>query len=115
LWLDPLTHLGLTNNAIVEAMERLDAFDLPWVVVGGGGYAVKPTVQVFALAWSVISRTELTDPFAGLIGGMMAGLSEVEEGDLRDRPRYVPPETREQVEKKLNPVIELHRSRLGKG
>ena len=112
LSVDPLTHLAMTNNAIVDSLELLDRLELPWVVVGGGGYAVEPTVKAWTLTWSVVARKPLEDSYAGLIGGMMTGLSDVKEGDLRDRVRYVPPETKEKVLDEVEPVLEEAKERL---
>ena len=48
---DPLTHLRLTNNVVVEIFERLLRFQFPILVEGGGGYHVENTVRGWALAW----------------------------------------------------------------
>jgi acetoin utilization protein AcuC len=113
LAVDPLTHLSLTNNGIVETLERFDALNLPWIVVGGGGYAVEPSVRAWTLVWSIVAQRPLEDPYAGVIGGMMTGLSEIEAGNLRDRPLYVTPEDKKRITAELEPILRFHRQRLG--
>ncbi len=115
LAVDPLTNLCMTNNAVADSLEMLDELELPWIVVGGGGYNVEATVKAWTLGWSVISRKPLQDSFAGLIGGMMTGLSDVQEGDLRDRIRYVTPEIREAVEEETFPILEDWKQMLSRG
>lgn len=114
LTIDPMAHLSMTNNAIADSLEMMDKLRLPWVVVGGGGYAVDATVKAWTLAWSVVARQFMDDPYAGVIGGMMTGLADVQEGDLRDRNRYIIPETRKSVEKELLPVLDYWREQLEK-
>lgn len=48
---DPLTHLYLTNQVVVELLNRLLALRRPLLVAGGGGYHVEHTVRGWALAW----------------------------------------------------------------
>ena len=48
---DPLTHLRMTNNIVVEILEPLLQFNCPLLVAGGGGYHVENTVRGWALAW----------------------------------------------------------------
>lgn len=52
---DPLTHLRLTSDGLCAAIKLLKGFDLPWLVVGGGGYNVDATVKTWALGWAIIN------------------------------------------------------------
>lgn len=80
---DPLTHLRLTNNVFVDVLRRLQAFGVPLLVTGGGGYHIENTVRGWALAWQTLTGEEEHDLSIGM-GGEMLGTSEW-AGGLRDR------------------------------
>jgi len=79
---DPLTHLRLTNNVFVDVLRRLQAFGVPLLVTGGGGYHIENTVRGWALAWKTLNGEEEHDLSIGM-GGEMLGTSEW-AGGLRD-------------------------------
>ena len=68
---DPLTHLRLTNNAVVEVLERLLRFNRPMLVAGGGGYHVENTVRGWALAWRTCCGENDECDFGLGMGGVM--------------------------------------------
>jgi acetoin utilization protein AcuC len=96
---DPLTHLGLTNNAHIEVIERLLSTKLPILVVGGGGYHVQNTVRGWTLAWQACAG-EIMDDFGLGMGGVMLETTEW-AGGLRDRHLPVPDGVRARVEPEL--------------
>lgn len=102
---DPLTHLHMTNNVVVEVLERLLGLHKPLLVVGGGGYHVDNTVRGWALAWRTCSGGEEADEFSFGLGGVMLGSSEW-AGGLRDRVLPVVDEQRQAVEPALQQSIE---------
>jgi acetoin utilization protein AcuC len=120
---DPLTHLRLTNNAVVEALERLMRFGRPMLVAGGGGYHIEHTVRGWALAWRTCGGDTDDTDFMGM-GGVMLGSSEW-AGGLRDRVLAVTAEQRQAVEAELQAtldrlhqhIFQLHgiRARAGEG
>jgi acetoin utilization protein AcuC len=79
---DPLTHLRLTNNVLVDVIHKLQSFDVPLLVTGGGGYHIENTVRGWARAWKTLAGGEEHDLSIGL-GGEMLGTSEW-AGGLRD-------------------------------
>ena len=81
---DPLTHLRLTNNAVVEVIERLLRFNHPMLVAGGGGYHVENTVRGWALAWRTCCGENEECDFGLGMGGVMLASTEW-AGGLRDR------------------------------
>ncbi len=103
---DPMTHLKLSNNAVARAVELLLKFDLPWLLVGGGGYDVEATVRLWTVVWSIAIDRPLHDDYAGLIGGAMTGLADLRGGDLRDPYRYVPQEEREELSAEFQATLE---------
>ena len=93
---DPLTHLHLTNNVVVELVERLLEFECPLLIAGGGGYHVEHTVRGLALAWRTVCREGDEEVYRLGLGGVMLGSSEW-AGGLRDRALAVTAERRESV------------------
>lgn len=97
---DPLTHLQLSNNVVVDLIETLMAFEVPLLVLGGGGYHVENTVRGWALAWRTACGEGDEDGYSLGLGGVMLGSSEW-AGGLRDPERVVSAEDRERVEREL--------------
>lgn len=93
---DPLTHLHMTNNIVVDVIERLMAFRVPLLVIGGGGYHVENTVRAWALAWRTACGEGDEDIYSLGLGGVMLGSSEW-AGGLRDRELVVTDERRQTV------------------
>lgn len=102
---DPLTHLHMTNNVVVDVLQRVLALGRPLLVVGGGGYHVENTVRGWALAWRTCSGGEEADEFSFGLGGVMLGSSEW-AGGLRDRVLPVIEEQRRAVEPPLEQSIQ---------
>jgi len=97
---DPLTHLQMTNNVVVEIARHLRQTGLPLLVSGGGGYQFEPTVRGWALAWRTLAGRDDEDALSmGLGGALMSTLDWA--GGWRDPERPVPAEVRERVESEL--------------
>jgi len=118
---DPLTHLRMTNNVVVEMLERLLRLGRPLLVAGGGGYHVENTVRGWALAWrTCCGETEDAD-FMGMGGVMLASTEWA--GGLRDRVLAVTAEQRQAVQAELQTTLDrvhehifnLHGIRTGAG
>ncbi len=101
---DPLTHLCLTNNALMDALGRLLRLDKPLLISGGGGYHVDNTVRGWAAAWRTCCGEEEHDFSAGMGGCMLASSEWI--GGLRDHALAVQPEQRQAVESELLASIE---------
>jgi acetoin utilization protein AcuC len=101
---DPLTHLRLTNNALVEIIRELLRFDRPILAVGGGGYHVENTVRAWALAWQTFcgDNDELDLSFG--LGGVMLASTEW-TGGLRDRVLPVSDDQRRAVDGELQNTV----------
>ena len=102
---DPLTHLRLTNNAVVEVLERLLRFNHPMLVAGGGGYHVENTVRGWALAWRTCCGENDECDYGMGMGGVMLASTEW-AGGLRDRTLAVTLEQRRAVESELQATIQ---------
>ena len=102
---DPLTHLRMTNNIVVEILKPLLQTGLPLLVAGGGGYHVENTVRSWALAWQVCCGENPDTDFAGMGGVMLANTEWA--GGLRDRTLAVTAEQRRAVEPDLEITIQF--------
>ncbi|HWI40159.1 MAG TPA: acetoin utilization protein AcuC [Verrucomicrobiae bacterium] len=58
---DPLSRLDVTTHAYSYVLRKLRAFDLPWVVLGGGGYAPVNVARAWSLAWGIMNDRELPE------------------------------------------------------
>jgi acetoin utilization protein AcuC len=101
---DPLTHLRMTNNVVVEIVERLMKLNCPVLVAGGGGYHVENTVRGWALAWRTFCRENEECDFGMGMGGVMLESTEW-AGGLRDRVLPVSGEQRRSVEPELQATL----------
>jgi acetoin utilization protein AcuC len=101
---DPLTHLCLTNNALVEAIRRLTPFHKPMLVAGGGGYHVENTVRGWALAWKTFAGEQDEHDASAGFGGVMLASTEW-AGGLRDRALPVTAEQHATVDAELAATV----------
>jgi len=97
---DPLTHLQMTNNIVVDVLERLMEFQRPLLVAGGGGYHVEHTVRAWTLAWRTCAGEGDEDAQSLGLGGVMLGSSEW-AGGLCDRQLPVSNEQHASVDAEL--------------
>lgn len=105
---DPLTHLRMTNNVVVEMVQRLLRLNRPILVAGGGGYHVENTVRGWTLAWRTFCDEADECDFGLGMGGVMLGSCEW-AGGLRDRALAVTAEQRRIVEPQLQTTFETLR------
>ena len=108
---DPLTHLRMTNNVVVEVVERVLKLNCPVLVAGGGGYHVENTVRGWALAWQTFCGGNDDCDFAMGMGGVMLANADW-AGGLRDRVLPVSAEQRRAVEPALEATIQKVRQKL---
>ncbi len=107
---DPLTHLALTTNGYLAAVQRLGAMGYPWLAFGGGGYDLDAVPRCWTLALGAMLGRSLPDE---LPEGSEAFLKSKR---LRDAPRPANREiwqqarrfAQEQVEEIQRLVFPLH-------
>jgi len=104
---DPLAHLYLTNNVYAEVIEHLLSFDKPIVATGGGGYNVSNTVRAWALAWSILTGSDMDHA----VGGVMLESTDW-QGGLRDRALVVSQTQREMVVPVVEATIEAVKANI---
>ena len=52
---DPITHLNLTTNGFERMVKTFRSFNLPWVLLGGGGYDLSNVARAWTLAWAIMN------------------------------------------------------------
>lgn len=85
---DPLTHLRLTNNGYIEAVELLHRHFPRIVALGGGGYRMQDVVKGWTLVWAELAGIQLGGGYGGALGGVLLGDSSIQGSDLRDMRLY---------------------------
>lgn len=106
---DPLTHLQMTNNVVLEIARHLRQTGLPLLISGGGGYQFEPTVRGWALAWRTLAGHDVEDAWSlGLGGAFMSTLDWA--GGWRDPERPIMPEVRARVEPEIQQTLQTLRA-----
>jgi len=85
---DPLTHLRLTNNGYIEAIELLHAECPRILALGGGGYNMREVERGWTLLWAELSGIPLEDEYGGALGGVFLGDPSLTSTSLRDMHVY---------------------------
>jgi len=101
---DPLAGLNLSNNVYGDIIAQLQAFGKPILAVGGGGYNIENTVRAWALCWTALCGKDNPHESMGL-GGVMMESTEW-HGGLRDREMFPDEATKQNVDPKIDRVIE---------
>ena len=101
---DPLAHLHLTNNAMVEVLSMVLSLNKPVLAVGGGGYNIENTVRGWALAWATLCGEAIDDMSLGMGGVMLANTDW--SGGLRDRILLSDAGKRKEVDKEVYEIIQ---------
>lgn len=104
-FLDPLASLALTTHGHKTIFEELNAFNLPWLALGGGGYNLDTVPRSWALAFAVMSNQSLADELPHTYRSKYGGdwLEDREEPQIEDRIRS---RVRSSVEEMVEKVIE---------
>ena len=105
LSVDPLAHLKMTNNAVADLLPLLIHYELPMLVLGGGGYNPESTARGWAVAWCVLCGRETESDMSIGMGGVFLGSSEWQAG-LRDMRIYTQGEEKRKVNEHVEKVVE---------
>jgi acetoin utilization protein AcuC len=101
---DPLTHLNLTTRSYETVLTELKALCPRILATGGGGYDAHKTAAIWALSWATLCGIQITDSFAGLVGGMMYG-PEARISSLEDDSFCLEGPAEEQCRKETDRVV----------
>ncbi len=102
---DPLAHFNMTNNALADLLPLLLQFDLPMLVLGGGGYNPEHTARGWALAWCVMCGIDADADASIGMGGVFLGSSEWRAG-LRDMRVYTQGKEKQDINARMSRVVE---------
>ncbi len=94
---DPLTHLRLTNNGYIEAIELLHASWPRILALGGGGYSMRDVERGWTLLWAELAGIPIPPGYGGALGGVFLSDSSLPESDLRDMHIYTTGPAKEKV------------------
>jgi acetoin utilization protein AcuC len=105
-FLDPLASLALTTLGHEAIFNELNAMDLPWLALGGGGYNLDVVPRSWAMAFAVMSNQSFPDelPHAYRIKYGGEWLADREEPQIEDRIRSL---VRRRVEEVVGQVMKL--------
>ena len=103
---DPLTHLRLTNNGYIEAIEILHRSFPRILALGGGGYNMGDVERGWTLLWAELAGLPIEGSYAGALGGVFLGDSSLPESDLRDMHAYTTGPDKERLVARARELIE---------
>ena len=109
---DPLTHLRLTNNGYIEAIETLHKAFPRIVALGGGGYNLDDVIKCWTLVWAELSGQKLDDPYGGALGGVFLGDASLPGSDLRDMRSYTSGPVKDELRKEVERLVAHYRERI---
>ena len=109
---DPLTHLRLTNNGYIEALETLHGRVPRILALGGGGYRMADVVRGWTLVWVELSGQVLDAGYGGAIGGVLLGDPSIDGSDLRDMRLYTTGPAKERLSRLADEALDRYRAEV---
>lgn len=109
---DPLTHLHLTNNGYIEAIETLHSAFRRIVALGGGGYNLNDVEKCWTLLWTELAGFELSEGYGGAMGGVFLGDTSLSGSDLRDMRVYTTGPDKERLKARADELIAFFKGRV---
>ncbi len=105
---DPLTHLSLTNNGMVEALKRVRTYSNHLLLLGGGGYNLKSTARAWCRMWATANRIDSMPDYLSVLGGTFLGSEELKGAGIVDPAYRVSGEEKDKIFEALDEVIQFH-------
>jgi acetoin utilization protein AcuC len=109
---DPLTHLKMTNNGYIEAIELMHKNFPKIVALGGGGYNMKSVVNGWTLLWAELAGLEPGGGYGGAIGGVLMGDSSIEGADLKDMRSYISGPAKKELVQSAEKLISYYKEKI---
>lgn len=88
---DPLTRLELTTGSLESAARAFRSLEVPWIVLGGGGYDKLNVARGWALIWAAVLDRPVPDLLPEAFVEIAADLG-FQQKRLRDLPRLAHPD-----------------------
>lgn len=105
---DPLTNLRLTNNGMMEALERIRNYSYHLLLLGGGGYDNLSTARAWARMWAAANRINAMPDYLSVLGGTFLGSEDLKGTGIIDRAFIVSGEKKEDIMSELKRIIDFH-------
>jgi len=109
---DPLTHLRLTNNGYIEAIELLHASHPRILALGGGGYNMQDVERGWTLLWAELAGIPLEEEYGGMLGGVFLQDSSLPGSNLRDMHIYTTGPEKDKIMESARALIANFRSEI---
>ncbi len=106
---DPLTNLRLTNNGMMEAIERIRNYSTHMLLLGGGGYDTASTTKAWARMWAAANRINAMPDYLSMLGGTFMGSGELKGTGIIDRAFIVSGNTKQTIMEELDRIIVYHK------
>jgi len=105
---DPLSHLSLTNNGMVTAMQKIRSYCHHLLLLGGGGYETKSLTNAWCRMWATANRIETLPDYMMLVGGAFLGGEGLQGTDIVDMQYRVSGDTKTAIMKELDRIALFH-------
>ncbi|MDJ0767055.1 MAG: GNAT family N-acetyltransferase [Myxococcota bacterium] len=105
---DPLAHLSLTNNGMVNAVKKLREFGHHLLLLGGGGYDLQATIRAWSRMWAAANRIDALPDYLLVLGGAFMGGEGVLGADIIDPVYRTSGDQKAQLERELERIAEYH-------
>ncbi len=109
---DPLTHLHLTNNGYIEAIQTLHGRFPRIVALGGGGYNMSDVERCWTLLWIELAGIELEEGYGGAMGGVFLGDMGLDELNLRDMESFVTGPAKDRLMEYSKGLVDFYRREI---
>ncbi len=105
---DPLTNLKLTNNGMMEVMERIRNFSYHLLLLGGGGYDITSTSRAWGRIWAAANRINAMPEFLSVLGGTFLGSEDLMGAGIIDRAYVVGGDKKKDILNELDRIMQYH-------
>jgi len=105
---DPLTHLSLTNNGMVEAMKRIRGYCTHLLLLGAGGYHVETTAQAWCRIWATANRIDSMPDYLTVLGGVFLGAGDLQGAGIVDMAYRVTGEEKDAILAEIGRIVAFH-------
>ena len=104
---DPLSNLNLTNNGMVDAVERVRGHSRHLLMLGAGGYELQSVMRSWARMWAAANRIDALPDYLLVVGGTMMG-ADSGLGDIVDMNYRVSGDKKEKIMAELDRIAKFH-------
>lgn len=106
---DPLSHLCLTNNGMVKAIEEVRQYSNHLLLLGAGGYDEQTTTQAWCRMWAAANRINALPDFLLVVGGSFMGSEGMGGGEIVDMAYRTSGDKKNAIIKEMDRLIAFHK------